>query len=247
MAPKVIGVIPARLDSQRFYGKVLFNYRGKPLLQYLFAEISKSKAIDHLYIATDSNDVKRAAEGFGAEVIMTPRHMRSGTDRVAVVMNSVAGDVFVNVQGDTFGLKHSLLDKTAEQFVKDPTLEYGTLARKIESDIELKNPDAVKVVLKDNGDAGWFSRSPLPYLRHGQKGRWCRQFNYYYHVGVYFFRRAALKQFTMWPSSPNEKAESLEQLRILENGKNIRVFLTNMKTFSVDSPKDVPKLRKVIH
>jgi len=247
MALKVVGVIPARLDSKRFYGKVLFNYRGKPLLQYLYAELSKSKAIDRLIIATDSKDVKKTAESFGAEVVVTSKKLRTGSDRVAEVMKSVAGDVFVNVQGDAFGLKYSLLDQSIKEFVKDHTLEYGTLARQITSDSELKSPDAVKVVMKDNGDAGWFSRSPIPFIRHTQKKPWSGQHRYYYHIGVYFFRRAALKQFTMWASTPNEKAESLEQLRILENGKNIRVFVTKMKTISVDSPKDIKKLRKVIN
>ncbi len=247
MAPQVVGVIPARLDSTRFYGKVLFNYRGRPLLWYLYTALSKSKVVDRLIIATDNKKVAHVAEEFGAEVIMTSPKMRTGSDRVAQVMKSVEGEIFVNVQGDAFGLKYSDLDQYIKKFVKDSQLEYGTLARKIESDAELKSPDAVKVVMKNNGDAGWFSRSPLPYIRHAGKKPQSQQFNYYYHIGVYFFRRAALQQFALWASTPNEKAESLEQLRILENGKNIRVFLTNMKTISVDSAKDVKKLRKVIN
>lgn len=247
MAPKVVGVIPARLDSGRFYGKILFNYRGRPLLWYLYSELSKSKVMDRLIIATDNKKVEQVANDFGAEVMMTPRKMRTGSDRVAQVMKSVDGDIFVNVQGDAFGLKYSDLDLSIKKFVKDSSLEYGTLARRLDSDAELKSPDAVKVVIKKNGDAGWFSRSPLPYLRQTENKPQSKQFNYYYHIGVYFFRRAALQQFALWASTPNEKAESLEQLRILENGKNIRVFLTNMKTISVDSPKDVKKLRKVLN
>ncbi|HEX2896531.1 MAG TPA: 3-deoxy-manno-octulosonate cytidylyltransferase [candidate division Zixibacteria bacterium] len=247
MADKVIGVIPARLDSKRFYGKVLFNYRGKPLIQYLHAELTQAKEIDRLIIATDNAEVKRACEGFGAEVIMTPKKMRTGSDRVAEVMKSIDGGIFVNVQGDAFGLNYQGLDNAIRKFKSDSSLEYGTLARKLDSDTELNDSDAVKVVLKKNGDAGWFSRSPIPFMRNAGTKSWTLLNNYYYHIGVYFYRRKALKRFAQWTTGICEKAESLEQLRILENGGNIRVFMTNMKTISIDSPKDVKKLGKVLN
>lgn len=247
MTAKVIGVIPARLDSTRFYGKVLFKYRGKALIQYLFMELSKSKEIDRLIVATDNKKVKRACEGFGAEVVLTPRKMRTGSDRVAEVMKSVKGKIFVNVQGDALGLNHEELDRAIRKFKDNPAWGYGTLVRRISSDAEVNNPDVVKVVIKANGDAGWFSRSPIPFIRHAQKKAWSIHQRYLHHIGVYFFRRKALKRFATWASTPNEKAESLEQLRILENGANIRVFMTNMKTISVDSPQDVKKLGKVLN
>jgi len=247
MALKVIGVIPARMDSKRFYGKVLFNYRGKPLIWYLYEELSKSKVMDRVIIATDNNKVRKTAEGFGAQVVMTKGKLRTGSDRVAQVMNTVEGDIFVNLQGDVFGLKSSALDNALAKFTSNPVLEYGTLARPIGSEKELNSPDSVKVVLKNNGDAGWFSRYPLPFIRNSSKKPISKHFNFYYHIGVYMFRRESLKNYAEWPQSPCEKAESLEQLRILENGKNIRVFLTNVKTISVDSPKDVKKLKDVLN
>jgi len=247
MAAKVVGVIPARLDSKRFYGKVLFNYRGKPLIQYLYEELSQSKVIDRLIIATDDKKIEQAAKSFNAEVIMTPKNMCTGSDRAAYVMKSVKADIFVNIQGDAFGVNHTQLDTVIRKFSADKSIEYGTMARKIANDKELFDHDAVKVVLKKNTDAAWFSRQPIPYIRHPKKSARTKQNDYYYHIGVYLFRRAALKQFSMWASGQCEKAESLEQLRILENGKNIRVFVTKMKTFSVDSPKDVKKLRELVN
>lgn len=246
MAAKVVGVIPARLDSKRFYGKVLFNYRGKPLIQYLYEELSKSKVMDPVIIATDSDKVRLEAEKFGAEVVMTPKNMRTGSDRVAFAAKSVRGDVYVNVQGDALGLDHRDLDKAIKRFVVDSKSEYGTIARKIDNDSELNDHDAVKVVLKMNQTAGWFSRQPIPHLRHPKPGKFSKQHGFYYHIGVYFFKREALKRFASWATAVSEKAESLEQLRILENGRNIKVFITNMKTVSIDSPKDITKLGKVL-
>jgi 3-deoxy-manno-octulosonate cytidylyltransferase (CMP-KDO synthetase) len=247
MAAKVVGVIPARLDSKRFYGKVLFEYRGKPLIQHLYEELSKSKEIKRLIIATDNKKIEAAAKSFGAETIMTPPNLRTGTDRVAHLSKFVNGDIFVNVQGDSFGINTGELDKSLRRFRHDKSLEYGTLARKITDDSELNDRDSVKVVLKQNKDAGWFSRQAIPLIRHPRTGPRTRQAKYFYHIGVYFYRRKPLQQFAKWPSTPCEKAESLEQLRILENSRNIKVFVTDMKTFSVDSPKDVKKLKEVFH
>ncbi len=247
MAVKVIGVIPARMDSKRFYGKVLFEYQGKPLIRHLYEELSKSKVMDRVIIATDTKKIRNIAEGFGAQVVMTTANLKTGSDRVAKVMDTIKADIFVNVQGDVFGLKSTPLDKALEMFASNPSCEYGTLARKIDSEKELNSPDAVKVVLKNNGEAGWFSRYPLPYLRKSSNKSKVKKFDFYYHIGVYMFRREALRRYAAWPQSPCEKAESLEQLRILENGKNISVFLINNKTVSVDTPKDIKKLKKVLN
>jgi len=213
----------------------------------LYSEFSKSKVIDKLIIATDSKKVQATAEEFGAEVVMTSKYLKCGTERVAEVASKVRGDIYLNIQADVFGLKYSSLDNALEKFKRDSPAEFGTLARKIEHDAELVNPDSVKVVLKEDKDAGWFSRYPIPYLRHSLEKPRVKQFDYYYHIGVYMFKRAALKQFAKWQPTPNEKTESLEQLRILENGKNIKVYLTKAKTVSVDSPRDIKKLKEVFN
>ena len=247
MAPRVVGVIPARLDSKRFFGKVIYSFRGHPLLYYLYSEFSKSKVIDKLIIATDNNRVKATAEKFGAEVVMTSKRLKCGSERVVEVAGKVRGDIYLNIQADVFGLKHQTLDKALAKFQKDKSAEFATLARKIESDRELMNSDAVKVVMQKDNNAGWFSRYPIPYLRESLKKPRVKQFDYYYHIGIYMFKAAALKQFANWTATPNEKAESLEQLRILDNGKRIKVYLTKAKTVSVDSPGDLKKLKKVFN
>ncbi len=119
MAPKVIGVIPARMDSRRFFGKVLFDYRGKPLLRHLYEEMSKSKVMDRVIIATDNKEVQKVAEGFGAQVVTTKGNPKTGSDRVAQVLDSIAGDIFVNIQGDVYGLKSRILTKALRSFVSD--------------------------------------------------------------------------------------------------------------------------------
>jgi 3-deoxy-manno-octulosonate cytidylyltransferase (CMP-KDO synthetase) len=245
MSPKVVGVIPARLNSKRFYGKVLFKYRGKPLIQYLYEELLKSKVMDSVIIATDNLEVKRAVELFGAKVVMTPSNVRTGSDRTAYAAKSVKADIYVNVQGDALGISHSKLDRAIKEFSADQRAEYGTIAREIEDDKELLSSDAVKVVLTNEDHAAWFSRQPIPHVRNPRSGQLSNQSKFYYHIGVYMYRRPALLRFASWNSTPCERAESLEQLRILENGKKIKVFVTDMKTVSVDSPKDVLKLKKV--
>ena len=246
MSFRTVGVIPARMESKRFYGKVLYPYKGKPLLFYVYNEVSKAKRVDRFVVATDSREIESEAKGFGAEVIRTSGKYKTGSDRVAAIMKEIPADLYINVQADLFGLKSAVLDKVIMDFSSDSSLKYGTLARKIKNDRELKDPNSVKVVLKKNKEAGWFSRQPLPYLQRPLKKTLSSQGDYYYHIGVYFYRRQALKEFAGWPQTPCEKAESLEQLRILENGRNIRVYLTETKTVSIDAPADINKLRGLI-
>jgi 3-deoxy-manno-octulosonate cytidylyltransferase (CMP-KDO synthetase) len=234
------------MESERFYGKVLYPYEGQPLLYYLYNEVSKAKRVDRFVVATDSEEIEACARTIGAEVIRTNGKYKTGSDRVAAVMKKLPADLYINVQGDVLGLKATVLDKVVKSFSEDSRLQYGTLARKVRNDKELKDPNSVKVVLKKNKDAGWFSRQPLPYLQKALRASLSSQADYYYHIGVYFYRKQALKAFAGWRQSPNEKAESLEQLRILENGQNMRVFLTEMKTVSIDSPGDIKKLRGLI-
>ena len=243
MTFKTVGVIPARMESERFYGKVLYPYKGMPLLYYIYNEVSKSKSVDRFIVATDSREIETQAREFGAEVIRTNGKYNTGSDRVAAVMKKVTADLYINVQADLFGLKSAAIDRVVKDFKNNSTLKYGTLARKIKNDRELKDPNSVKVVLKKNKNAGWFSRQPLPYLMRPLKKALSSQADYYYHIGVYFYRRQALREFASWKQTPCEKAESLEQLRILENDRNMRVYLTDTKTVSIDSPADINKIK----
>ncbi len=246
MPTKVIAVIPARLGSRRFKRKVLHLYRDKPLLFYVWDSLRKSRKIDRLLIATDSREIETAASDFGAETVMTSAGLRTGTDRMAEVARRVKGDVYINVQADNIGLKASVIDRLIDKFKAQKSVGFATMARRIGSDDELFDPDKVKVVFNRRGEALWFSRFPLPYLQGAVKRNRARQYVFWEHIGIYFIRRPALQRFAKWGRSDLEKAESLEQLRVLENGEKMAVYQTTMKTVSIDSPMDlerIPSLR----
>ena len=245
MAPTVIAVIPARLNSKRFPSKVIYPYRGKPLLFYVYNEVRKARKIDRVVVATDSKQVQKAVAAFGGEAVLTSVRHRTGSDRVAEVMQKLGGDIFINVQADNFGLKAPVLDRTIERLASDSSIEFATLARRLDTDDELFDPHVVKVVVAGDGAALWFSRLPIPYLRKADNKNRVKQFPFLAHIGVYFFRSRGLAQFTQWKRSPLEKAESLEQLRILENSARMTVFKTAMRPVSVDTPQDLKKLKRV--
>ncbi|HUV31785.1 MAG TPA: 3-deoxy-manno-octulosonate cytidylyltransferase [Acidobacteriota bacterium] len=240
--PGVLAVIPARLRSTRFSGKVLYPFRGKPLLYWVWREVRRCSRIDRLVVATDDREVHQAAEAFGAEVMRTSARHRTGTDRVAEVAEVLGGKLIINVQADNLGLKHAVLNRVIDRMNEHPAIPVATLARRIETDDELFNPGLVKVIISETGEALWFSRYPLPYLQGADGRRRAGQFGFYAHIGVYFFRRAALRAFARSRRTALERAESLEQLRILERGGRIRVFKTAMRSVSVDRPEDVKKL-----
>ena len=239
---EVVGVIPARLGSTRFPGKLLCPYQGKPLIYYVWRQASRARRIDRLMIATDSAEIARAAEAFGADVVLTSKRPRTGTDRVAEAVKGRPAGIVVNIQGDCFGLKPGLLDRVIDAMMQNRDMRYATLARPISVDQELFNPSVVKVAVGRDGRALWFSRYPIPYLQKPDRRHHSSQFAFLAHIGVYFFRREALEAFVGWKQSPLEKAESLEQLRILDNGGVIKVFTTRSATFSIDTPDDLRKL-----
>lgn len=239
---KVVAVIPARLGSTRFARKVLQVYQGRPLLYYAWRQAAKARLVDHLYVATDSPEIARSAETFGAEVLMTSRRPKTGTDRVAEAIADRHESLVINIQADCFGLRASLLDRVINAMRVDRTINYATLARPIRDDRELFNPGVVKVVTDRRGRALWFSRFPLPYLQHADNRPRAFQHCYLAHIGVYFFRRPALEAFARWKRSPHEIAESLEQLRIVENGGSIVVFKTAANIFSIDTLQDLKKI-----
>ena len=245
MAANVVAVIPARLNSKRFSGKVIYPYRGKPLLYYVWDAAMRSRQIDRLIIATDNPKVAGAADGFGAEVVMTSARPRTGSDRVAEVARNVKARIFVNIQADNFGLKASVLDRVISSMKRSPKTRFATLAREIDRDKDLFDPNVVKLVMDKEERALWFSRYPLPYLQHATSRSRCKQFSYFEHIGVYFYRASALTDYSRWRRGALEQAESLEQLRILENGGSIRVYTTKARSVSVDRPEDLKKLDRL--
>ncbi len=245
MKQGVVAIIPARLGSTRFSGKVLHQHQGKPLLFYAYRNVCKSRLIDRVIIATDSPEIEKAARQFGAEVVRTSRKHRTGSDRAAEAAAKVGGSIIINVQADTFGLSGTVLDKVLKPMMKDRSIKFATLARKITSDDELFDPNKVKIVLDRDNNSLWFSRFPIPYIQHAAETPRFSQHDFWLHVGVYFFRVEALRQYASWKRGSAEKAESLEQLRILENGGSIKVFKTKINSFSVDSPEDLLILKKL--
>ena len=235
---RVVAIIPARLGSRRFPRKALHPIDGQPLIYHPWKAAGKARLVDRLFVATDSVEIGRAVTGFGGTVLLTSSRPRNGTERVAEAMADLRADLIVNIQGDNLGLTGAVLDRVIAAMLADKTIPVATLARKINGrdwKQKLYDPNVVKVVVNDASDACWFSRYPIPYLKHRPAGRAVDAYPFLEHIGVYFFRRKALAEYIAWPRGRAEAAESLEQLRILENGRTLRVFLTRCPVVTVDS------------
>lgn len=243
MATRVVAVIPARLGSSRFPDKVIFPINGQPMLYHVHWALTKAKEVDRVLIATDDKKIKEVVEKFGGEVIMTSKRHRTGSDRAAEVLAKVGGDIIINVQGDNLSLKPALVDRLVISLKADRKVNYATLAYRITDDKELFDPNKVKVITDPDSNALWFSRYPIPYLQHALEENRHKQFPYLGHIGVYAYRAKGLKQYADWKQSRYELAESLEQLRILENGGKMKVLLTTARPISIDRPEDLKKIK----
>jgi len=245
MKPKILAVIPVRLASRRFPGKPLSSIAGKSLIHHLYREASRSKLIDRVVVATDSAEIFSEVESFGGEALMTSRRHRTGSDRTVEVMEKLGGEIIINIQADHLGIRGKVLDRVLRNMLEDRAIRFATIARKVQSEKLLFNPHRVKLILDSADNALWFSRYPLPFLQ-GVNGSRLKQFEFYYHVGVYFFRKSALRKFHSWRRTPHEKAESLEQLRILENHQKIKVFKVRNNVLSIDTPEDLKQAEKLV-
>ena len=236
---KAVGIIPARWSSKRFPGKPLHLIAGKPLLQRVWERCRHAKNLDALIIATDDMRIAEAAFDWGAEIALTsPRH-QSGTDRVAeVVCNAKQFAFVINIQGDEPLIDPYLIDRLVEKLRSDRKIDVVTAAHPFENPAEASSPHQVKVVVDATGRALYFSRAAIPFSRNPSKIRYLR------HQGIYGFRRDALLQFVKWKRGPLERAESLEQLRALENGVIVHVLLTRHGTPGVDTPTDAEALER---
>jgi 3-deoxy-manno-octulosonate cytidylyltransferase (CMP-KDO synthetase) len=243
---RVTAIIPARLGSTRFPRKALFPIDGRPLVYYAWAAAREAKLIDRLFVATDSVEIGRAVNDFGGAVAVTSKRPRNGSERAAEAIAELNTDLVVNIQADNVGLPGTVLDRVIKAMLADRSIQFATLARPIGGrnwqDL-LYNPDVVKVVTDRAGRALWFSRYPIPYVR-AKKGNILDHYPFLEHIGVYFYRKNALLDYAGWPPTAAEKAESLEQLRILENGGNIRLFLTRCGVRAIDSPEAVKRWKR---
>lgn len=238
---KVLGVIPARYGSTRFPAKVLARIGSWPMIRYVYEAARQASTLDRLVIATDDDRVREEALGFGAECLMTSPDHKSGTDRLVEVAESLKDyDVLVNIQGDEPGIEPALIDGVAKLKLDHPTWEMATAARPFLPDEDPLDPNRVKVVFSRKGRALYFSRSLLPFPRNSTKAP------VYLHLGIYAYGRDFLMQFHNLPSSGLEEAESLEQLRALENDYSIGVFLAESSLPGVDTPEDLERLSNIL-
>jgi 3-deoxy-manno-octulosonate cytidylyltransferase (CMP-KDO synthetase) len=241
---KKIIVIPARYASTRLPGKPLIDIGGKPLLQRVYDGAYRSKLSDGILIATDDERIKKAALAFGAEVIMTDPALPSGTDRVFAAIQDKEADLVVNLQGDEPFIEPSIIDQLFSA-LEEGDVTMATLCCPITDESEYRNPNTVKVVLNNSGFALYFSRSPIPYINNSKYKIQNTKF-VYKHIGIYGFTRSFLEQFVALPKSPLEETESLEQLRVLENGYKIKVIVTGYSGFGIDTPDDLERARKLL-
>ena len=235
MPAKIAVVIPARYASTRFPGKPLFPLAGKPMIQHVWERCSRARGVARVIVATEDQRIAGACAGFGAECVMTSEKCRSGTDRVAeVAKKKLKGFTHViNVQGDEPLVDPGTITKLATAMAKDRGIAMITSASVFEPGDDIANANAVKVVVDRSGDALYFSRSPIPFVRNETPG-----LRFFRHQGIYGYTLKLLFQFVKWKPTLLEKAESLEQLRALENGTKIRVVIVKHISLGVDTPAD---------
>lgn len=245
---KFIAIIPARYASTRFPGKPLALLGGKPVIRRVYEQVAG--VLDDAVVATDDERIYDAVLAFGGKAEMTSTAHRSGTDRCWEAYCKQGGtyDVVVNVQGDEPFIRPAQLEALKRCF-DDPETQIATLVKPFaESDglAALENPNSPKVVLDTRSRALCFSRSVIPYLRGVEREEWLRRHTYYKHIGIYAFRTEVLREITALPQSPLELAESLEQLRWLENGYRIGVGITNFETVGIDTPEDLERAERFL-
>ncbi len=239
----LVGIIPARFASTRFPGKPLVDIRGKSMIQRVFEQAKKTKSLTEVYVATDDQRIYDHVKSFGGNVIMTSALHRTGTERCREVMTklqteNVLADVAINIQGDEPFIHPEQIDLLASCF-SNPDIHIATLIKKIKHADELANPNTIKVVVNKLNHALYFSRAAIPYLRDKYHETWINFHTYYKHIGIYAYRAGTLKNITALPQGSLEAAESLEQLRWLENGYVIHTVETEFESHSVDVPEDL--------
>ena len=239
-------IIPARYASSRFPGKPLARLGDKPMIQQVYARAQAARGVSRVVVATDDERIRKAVIGFGGEAMITGSDLRSGSDRVAAVAREVSADIYVNLQGDEIPLEPGLLEDLILPFTNSDA-EVGTLKKAIIGERDLLDPNVVKVVTDHNGDALYFSRSPIPCVRDRRAGEGGLVSGLHWkHLGLYIYRAAALARFAELPSGTLEVTEQLEQLRLLEAGIRIRVWETKQASLRVDTPADLERAEQIL-
>ncbi len=242
---KFMAIIPARYASTRFPGKPLAVLGGKTVIQRVYEQVSS--VLSEVYVATDDQRIYDCVEGFGGKAVMTREDHKSGTDRIEEAVEKIGtdADVIINVQGDEPFIQPSQVETLMHLFDASET-QIGTLGKLFESMEAVENPNSPKIVTDNRGFALYFSRSVIPYIRGKERNDWFGQYPFLKHLGIYAYRREVLAEVTRLPQSSLEKAESLEQLRWLQNGYRIRVGLTDVETIGIDTLEDLQRAEQFL-
>ncbi len=244
-AMKFIGIIPARYASSRFPGKPLAILGGKMVIERVYRQVEQ--VLDAVYVATDDERIYKAVESFGGKALMTSTEHKSGTDRICEAISKIGGnfDVAINIQGDEPFIQTSQIETVMNCF-SDPQTQIATLGKRFESIEAIQNPNSPKIVLDNNNYAMYFSRSVIPFIRGKEQTKWLDSYPFLKHIGLYAYRTEVLKEISRLPQSSLELAESLEQLRWLQNGYKIKVGLTASETIGIDTPEDLQKAEEFL-
>lgn len=240
---KFIGLIPARYASTRFPGKPLALLGGKPVIQRVYEQVTS--VLDDACVATDDERIYNCVKEFGGKVVMTRTDHKSGTDRIEEAIEKIGGDydVIVNIQGDEPFIQRSQIETVCSCFDDEET-QIATLGKPFTSMDAVANPNSPKIVVDNNNFAMYFSRSIIPFVRGKEQTEWLNHYPFLKHLGIYAYRREVLRKITQLPQSSLEIAESLEQLRWLQNGFKIKVGLTDIETVGIDTPEDLERAER---
>ncbi|EFN90348.1 3-deoxy-manno-octulosonate cytidylyltransferase [Prevotella amnii] len=237
---KFVGIIPARYASSRFPGKPLAILGGKMVIERVYMQVKE--ALKDVYVATDDERIYKAVKSFHGNVIMTNNKHKSGTDRICEAIDKIGEkyDVVINIQGDEPFIQASQI-KTVIDCFDDSQTQIATLGKRFDKIEDVQNPNSPKIVLDNNNYAMYFSRSPIPFIRGKETKEWLANFPFLKHIGLYAYKTEVLKEISKLQQSPLEIAESLEQLRWLQNGYKIKVGITDIETIGIDTPEDLQK------
>ena len=238
---QIIIVIPARYESTRFEGKPLAEINGKTMIYHVYQRSKEVKCVDDVIVATDDERIKNAVEEFNGKVMMTSKEHKSGTDRIAEVAKKVDADIIVNVQGDEPLINPKAIEQAVIPLIGDKSIRMCTLMTKITKEAEYNDTNIVKVVADKEGFALYFSRSLIPYPMEKE------HLKVYKHIGIYVYRKDFLLELAGMQQTPLESIECLEQLRVLENGFKIKVIETDYDSISVDTPRDLEVIKRIIN
>lgn len=244
---KIIGVIPSRYGSTRFPGKPLADIAGKPLIQWVVERCRKVPCLSEIIVATDDERIRTVASKFCAVEMTSPHHF-CGTERVEEVLKRSDADAVINIQGDEPLLDPNVIESVAALLQQEKTL-MATAATPIREENDYCNPNVVKVICSVFGNALYFSRRTIPFLREystSDNKEQMTKFPFLKHIGIYGYKRATLKRLVRLPVSSLERAEKLEQLRALENDIPIAVAKVNYESIGVDTPEDAQRVEKIL-